>query len=126
MLDGDKLYTFREKYVYIHHVDYLSNKRLVLSDDCLISLNPNIPHIFRGSKESSVYHKIERPYSVFPNVHIGNFPNKQIRNIPSFGIEYRMQLFLQKGEAYTTSKRKVLPARNTFLAILLFIRNNFK
>lgn len=84
MLDGDKLYTFREKYIYIHHVDYLSNKRLVLSDDCHISLNPNIPHIFRGSKESSVYHKIERPYSVFPNVHIGYLPNKQIRNIPSF------------------------------------------
>lgn len=84
MLDNNKLYTFRGKDIYIHNLDDLTDKRLVVSDDVYISLKPAIPHLFRGDKESSVYHKISPPYTVFPNVLIGNFPNMQIRDLPSF------------------------------------------
>lgn len=79
-----EMITYFKSITGIHNLDNLTDKRLVVSDDVYISLKPAIPHLFRGDKVSSVYNKISPPYTVFPNVHIGNFPNKQIRDLPSF------------------------------------------
>ena len=114
MVNNDVMFTFNSDVILLNLIKKSTKSKLSVCDQYEVNLSPKTQNFYTPyshkkfiTRKGYEYTKIPTPYSVFPNIHIGEFPNNLNTSDPLFWDRVEIAINLDNNELPKDQKERL-------------------